>query len=74
MMHFILSLVILDIIFLPLKILSHFKTHIYMEFQTDMQVRDKILILVDSWQAAFGGPSGKHTQYYWAYDELRVCI
>ncbi|KAK9920303.1 hypothetical protein M0R45_028861 [Rubus argutus] len=39
--------------------------------KTDMQVRDKILILVDSWQAAFGGPSGKHPQYYWAYDELR---
>ncbi|KAM5560602.1 TOM1-like protein 6 [Rosa sericea] len=39
--------------------------------KSDMQVRDKILILVDSWQAAFGGPSGKHPQYYWAYDELR---
>ncbi|KAL6142353.1 hypothetical protein ACLB2K_060635 [Fragaria x ananassa] len=38
---------------------------------TDMQVRDKILILVDSWQTAFGGPSGKHPQYYWAYNELR---
>ncbi|KAF6174065.1 hypothetical protein GIB67_020247 [Kingdonia uniflora] len=39
--------------------------------KTDMRVRDKILILLDSWQAAFGGPGGKYPQYYWAYDELR---
>ncbi|KAM1110771.1 hypothetical protein ACFX13_010202 [Malus domestica] len=39
--------------------------------RADMQVRDKILILLDSWQEAFGGPAGKHPQYYWAYEELR---
>ncbi|CAH9069293.1 unnamed protein product [Cuscuta epithymum] len=39
--------------------------------KTDMHVRDKILGLLDSWQEAFGGPGGKYTQYYWAYDELR---
>ena len=42
--------------------------------QADMIVRDKILALLDSWQEAFGGPGGKHPQYYWAYDELRVSI
>jgi len=39
--------------------------------KTDMQVRDKILVLLDSWQEAFGGPSGKYPQYFWAYDELQ---
>ncbi|KAK1265180.1 hypothetical protein QJS04_geneDACA017073 [Acorus gramineus] len=39
--------------------------------KTDMQVRDKILVLLDSWQEAFGGPGGKYPQYYWAYEDLR---
>ncbi|XP_050205723.1 TOM1-like protein 6 isoform X2 [Mercurialis annua] len=39
--------------------------------KADMHVRDKILVLLDSWQEAFGGPGGKHPQYYWAYEDLR---
>ncbi|KAK3020881.1 hypothetical protein RJ639_047193 [Escallonia herrerae] len=39
--------------------------------ETDMHVRDKILVMLDSWQEAFGGAGGKHPQYYWAYEELR---
>ncbi|KAL9236176.1 hypothetical protein vseg_010877 [Gypsophila vaccaria] len=37
----------------------------------DLHVRNKILILLDSWREAFGGPGGKYSQYYWACDELR---
>ncbi|KAL8146656.1 hypothetical protein AgCh_004403 [Apium graveolens] len=39
--------------------------------KTNMTVREKILVLLDSWQQAFGGAGGKYPQYYWAYEELR---
>ncbi|KAL4557796.1 hypothetical protein LXL04_035986 [Taraxacum kok-saghyz] len=36
-----------------------------------LRVREKILVLIDTWQEAFTGRGGKTAQYHHAYEELR---
>ena len=59
-------------VFLFLILISASLTHFLNIHAAWLQVKDKVLILLDSWQEAFGGPGAKYPQYYWSYIELKV--
>ncbi|XP_006643942.1 TOM1-like protein 9 [Oryza brachyantha] len=38
--------------------------------KSDQQVKEKVLVMIDTWQEAFGGPRARYPQYYAAYHDL----
>jgi hypothetical protein len=40
--------------------------------QSDPRVKEKVLVLIDTWQDVFGGSHARYPQYYAAYHELVV--
>ncbi|XP_073108889.1 TOM1-like protein 9 isoform X2 [Elaeis guineensis] len=52
------------------KDILHEMVTIMRKKQADIQVKEKVLLLIDTWQEALGGPQARYPQYYAAYQEL----